>query len=72
MTSTVLIEPHGIYDDGSIHLALDIPSATLARARRGGRLRYTRKGRRVLYLGKWVLAWLEQADNPNRKGVPHG
>jgi hypothetical protein len=69
MVSTVLLEPNGIYDDGSLHLALDIPSATLVRARRQRHLRYTRKGRRILYLGKWVLAWLE-ADAV-RQGAAH-
>jgi hypothetical protein len=54
----IRIDPGAVYDDGSVILALDIPSATLARARRKGRLRYTRQGRRVLYLGQWLLDWL--------------
>jgi hypothetical protein len=44
------IDPEQWYDTGAVVLALDMPSATLARARREGQLRYTRKGRRVLYL----------------------
>lgn len=70
MTSKVLFEPSGVYDDGSIHLALAIPSKTLAHARRSGKLRFTRKGRRVLYLGKWILDWLEmdsKKENLNAK-----
>jgi hypothetical protein len=57
------IDPHGVYDDGAVVLALDISTATLAHARRVGRLRYTRQGRRVLYLGQWLLEWLA-ADAP--------
>jgi hypothetical protein len=66
----IRIEPDAIYDDGAVVLALDIPSATLARARRDGRLRYTRQGRRTLYLGQWVLEWLAADATPaSGKGV---
>jgi hypothetical protein len=52
------IHPERVYDTAALVLALDIPSATLARARREGRLRYSRRGQRVYYLGSWVLSWL--------------
>jgi hypothetical protein len=71
MTSAIRIEPDAVYDDGAVHLALDIPTATLARARRDGRLRYTRQGRRVLYLGAWLLAWLESSAPPTGKAAAH-
>jgi hypothetical protein len=58
MVGPVCIDPRAVYDDGVLLLTLDIPSATLARARRDGRLRYARQGRRILYLGQWVLDWL--------------
>lgn len=58
MASSLLIERTAIYDDGAIALALDIRLSTLARARREGKLRYTRKGNRVLYLGAWILEWM--------------
>ena len=58
MPSTLSIDPNAIYDDGTISLALDLPLATLAQARKKGQLRYTRKGKRIFYLGKWVLDWL--------------
>lgn len=64
MVSTVLIEPQGIYDDGAIHLALGITSATLARARRQGTLRFARKGKRTLYLGSWIIDWIEADARP--------
>jgi hypothetical protein len=59
MVSPVSIEPRALYDDGAILLTLGFSSQTLARARRAGKLRYTRQGRRTLYLGEWLLAWLE-------------
>ena len=52
------IDPEGIYDNGAVVLALEIPSSTLAKARREGSLRYSRTGRRILYLGQWLLDWL--------------
>jgi hypothetical protein len=61
MISPALIDPAAVYDDGAVVLTLDLSSATLARARRDGRLRFTRKGRRVLYMGQWLLDWLAEA-----------
>jgi len=60
----IRIDPGAVYDDGTVVLTLDIPSATLARARRDGRLRYTRQGRRVLYMGQWLLDWLAADSSP--------
>jgi hypothetical protein len=60
MTSaTIRIDPDGIYDDVLLYGTLEVSAATLAQARRTGKLRYSRQGRRVLYLGEWVLAWLK-------------
>jgi hypothetical protein len=64
MTSPVCIDPRAVYDDGAVLLTLDLPSATLARARRDGRLRFSRQGRRTLYLGQWLLDWLEADARP--------
>jgi hypothetical protein len=61
MVSPVSIDPQAVYDDGALHCELGLSSAALARARRAGELRYVRKGNRTLYLGEWVLEWL-QAD----------
>jgi hypothetical protein len=64
------IDPDAIYDDGAVCLALDIPSSALARARRDGRLRHTRQGRRALYLGQWLLDWLAlDSTPPAREGA---
>lgn len=53
------VDPDRIYDDDALLAALDVSLAALARARRDGELRYTRKGKRVLYLGQWVLDWIK-------------
>jgi hypothetical protein len=58
MTSAVPIDAKAVYDDGALHCQLGLSSAALARARRAGELRYTRKGKRTLYLGQWVLDWI--------------
>ena len=58
MLRPVPIRPDAIYDDGCVVISLDIPSSTLARARRTGRLRYSRRGRRTYYLGRWLIDWL--------------
>jgi hypothetical protein len=61
------IERDRIYDEGAVVLSLDLPSSTLAKARRAGDLRFAKKGRRILYLGRWVLEWLTGDEE-----VPHG
>jgi hypothetical protein len=68
MIAPMQIDPQAVYDDGAIVLALDVSSTTLAKARREGRLKFTRQGRRVLYMGQWILDWLA-ADAG--KGVDH-
>lgn len=61
--SGVLIDPASIYDDDVLLSALELSPAVLRRARCSGELRHTRKGKRTLYLGQWVIDWLlgEQA-----------
>jgi hypothetical protein len=69
MIKPITIEPAAVYDDGALVAALGIPSATLNRARRGRQIRYTRKGKRVFYLGQWVLDWLQEDGNATSLGV---
>ena len=61
MVEPVRIDPESFYDDGSLRQALGLTPATLAAARRAGSLRYTRTGKRILYKGSWISAWLETA-----------
>lgn len=57
-TLAIQIEPNAIYDDDVLFSTLGVTSRTLSKARQAKQLRFTRKGQRVLYLGKWVLDWL--------------
>jgi hypothetical protein len=59
MLEPILTDPAALYDDGSLRQALGLTDAALANARRARTLRYTWQGKRTLYLGKWILAWLE-------------
>ena len=68
MHKPLLIEPSGLYDDGALQFAAGLSPAALARARQSGRLRHTRQGKRILYLGQWLLDWL---DAESRQGVPN-
>jgi hypothetical protein len=52
------IEPFGIYSSDDLSKMLDVSPQTLAEARRSGALLFTRKGRKTLFLGQWVLDWL--------------
>jgi hypothetical protein len=54
-----LLQPNAVYDDGALASSLGLTPTTLARARQSGQLQFTRQGKRTLYLGRWVLAWLE-------------
>jgi hypothetical protein len=67
MLEPVSIDPEALYDDGSLRQALGLTDAALSNARRAGTLRYNRQGKRTLYLGKWILAWLESQAAPQAK-----
>ncbi len=67
-TKPVRIDPDAIYDDGALVLALGLTHAALTTARRRGRLRHTRSGRRILYRGQWILDWLESHARPEGSG----
>ncbi len=69
MNQTHIIEPLRLYRGDELSLMLDVSRDTLTQARRSGLLRSTRKGRSVLYLGSWVLAWLESdTSTPVQEG----
>jgi hypothetical protein len=52
------IDPQGIYDDALLWAILALDARTLRNAGRANELRFTRKGSRRFYLGRWVLDWL--------------
>jgi hypothetical protein len=66
MIESILIDPEALYDDGSLRQAVGLTRSSLARARKGGSLRYTHQGKRILYKGAWIIAWLE-ADAASRQ-----
>lgn len=72
MTETFRIDADVIYDDPTLVLGLGLTQATLARARRDGHLRSTRKGRRVLYRGQWIIDWLEHDSGQDARGGSNG
>jgi hypothetical protein len=63
MTGVLHIEHNSLYDDGALRLSLGITSETLAQARRRRQLRFVRKGKRIRYLGQWILDWV-QSESP--------
>jgi hypothetical protein len=70
MIEPVLIAPEALYDDGSLRQALGLTTATLAAARRARTLRFSRTGKRTLYKGEWILAWLESLATRPEEGRP--
>jgi hypothetical protein len=69
----IQIAPDAVYDDDILFALLGVTSRTLIRARQAKQLRYTHKGQRVLYLGRWVLDWLAADDTvvATGKAVAH-
>jgi hypothetical protein len=61
VTAGITLDPDAIYDDGALYCTLGLSATALARARRDGSLRFTRQGRRILYLGEWVTSWLKHS-----------
>jgi hypothetical protein len=57
----ITIQADAFYDDWTLSDALGVPLGTLGGARRSGSLRFTRKGKRILYKGSWVLDWLDSS-----------
>jgi hypothetical protein len=60
------LNPLAVYSGDQLSAILDVGEATLADARRSGALRSVKKGRRVIYLGEWVIAWLK-ADGAGKE-----
>jgi len=58
MPDPISIDPRAVYDDGVLLLRFGFAPGTLVKARRSGQLRFTRKGQRIVYLGEWILDWL--------------
>jgi hypothetical protein len=61
MLQGIVIDENALFDDTALFCAFGFSEAALAKARREKKLRFTRQGRRVYYLGAWVTAWLRAA-----------
>jgi hypothetical protein len=70
-TSAIHVDPNAVYDDDLLYALLGVTSQTLKKARQGKELRFARKGQRVLYLGQWILDWLN-ADSAIAAGDEAG
>jgi len=58
MVGTTEIKPQALYDGAALQADIGLPAAAVRRARKSGKLRYTRQGKKLLYLGQWVLDFL--------------
>ena len=70
MIEPVVIEELAVYDNIGLEHALGVSGANLKRARTAGTLRHTIQGKRILYLGRWILDWLEAESLPKRENCP--
>jgi hypothetical protein len=52
------IKPGAFYDDAAVLKLLGFDVRTQKHARDSGELRFTQKGKRILYRGEWLLDWL--------------
>ena len=68
MKETITIHRTGIYTTDHLCKMLDVSQQNLAAARRSGALRAARKGRRIIYLGEWVLGWLQEGPETVKDG----
>lgn len=63
------IDPEAVYPEWDIRLALGLTSATLTRARRQRKLRFSRQGNVILYRGQWLIDWLEADAKARQEGA---
>lgn len=64
MSGPYTIASEAWYDDRALCHSLGLKAGAIERARRGGELKSTRRGGKVLYLGAWVMAWLTREVEP--------
>lgn len=60
MSGPYTIAADALYDDDALCKSLGLRRGSLDKARKSGDLKHTRRGGRVLYLGRWVQAWLTE------------
>jgi hypothetical protein len=55
------IEPTAVYDLAQARAVLNLAASTLEREVALRRIRYARRGGRLLFKGQWLLQWVEDA-----------
>lgn len=71
MSEPTRIDTEAFYSD-QLAAKVGLSPSAMARARKAGELRFTRRGGRVLYLGAWIYEWLtadEDATPRNREAI---
>lgn len=58
MVVAAKIERDSYYDDEALRRTFGLRRGAVERSRRGGTLRFTREGGRILYRGDWLEDWL--------------
>lgn len=57
-----------VYDDKTLNEQAGIDFGTLKKARKSGAIRYATLGKRHVYLGFWILDWLNRISVDERLG----
>jgi len=60
------IDPEVYYDEDALRVA-GLDGDALASARKAGELRSKEVGRRVIYKGEWLRAWLDRPEKGGRR-----
>jgi len=68
------IDPRGVYTRTELIKLLDVDKSTIARAYREEGLKHARVGAGYVFLGQWILEWLESIAKqhlvaPERNGA---
>jgi hypothetical protein len=69
MNNVPVIHPDAVFDLHTLRETLDLKPGCLPRECRLGRLRYCKRGGKVLFVGRWVLQWLEAGEVKRRRGA---
>lgn len=63
------IRPRGVYNLRQATRATGMATSTLEREMKKGRIRVARRGGKVVFLGRWLIRWMEDgAEGPAEPG----
>ncbi len=67
------INATGVYFADDVKRLFKLRNSTLRRELRLGRLRVAKRGRRYLFLGRWLIAWVEAGEvRPRHQNEANG